>query len=103
MPENMESAHTPRQYGGFTPPPGYVQFLVERFALKCNARFAPCVVWVAAATVPININSMGCHHRTGHVLAEQSWEELSHAGLRFGLPDKGGVPIVCSCYGRIIE
>jgi hypothetical protein len=78
------SATTPRQYGGNTPPPGYVQFLVERIPdwwtdTRPSAGMIPCLVWVNPVLTPFTVrwnNSANpCSH--GYRVSEETAREMA--------------------------
>lgn len=82
------------------PPPGYSQFLVERWAHVVGGTPppTPCVVWVK--TIPVSLNDIvnDCQETMGYLLSVDSAEELEIYGH-----GEGRWPALCACNGRIIE
>jgi len=90
----------PRQYGGNTPPPGYVQFLVERWPdwqTTGDIGGAPFIVWAEILPRQYGSHSYGPNPCSlGHRISKESVRDL-------GLRQKNETPLICPCYGRFIE
>lgn len=88
-------AAPPRQYGGNTPPAGYVQFLVENWAHVTPGFLppTPCLIWVRASKTVIT--DPGCSELEGHAVSGDTLSELRIASHPW--------PTLCPYYGRIIE
>lgn len=92
----------PRQYGGNTPPLGYVQFLVDRYPTWLRDKrgydkpmvLLPLLCWVR----PTPMVYHGCPD--GHAAMEVYWGSRLDVQLEVGIAPG---QYVCGCQGRIIE
>jgi len=93
--EEIALDRTVKQYGGNVPPPGYVQFLIERWPHQPLSSPAPLpfLVWVKSNPRP----TMGCPiHKSGWSVSDKCTVQLGGDPGRWAWD-------VCSCFGKIIE